>query len=59
MLRSKYPLVMNPVLEQKDWASFEKYPTPREGMPLKWDQSIVQVVRGNLGGGADLIAWIE
>ena len=39
-------------LEKEDWASFEDYPTPREGVPLDCDQSILQVVAGKISGGA-------
>ena len=53
VLRGKHPKARRPELKKEDWASFEDYPTPREGVPLDCDQSILQVVEGKLSGGAD------
>ena len=39
-------------MEREEWASFEAYPVPRQGVPIDCDQSLVQVVWGGLGGGA-------
>ena len=52
VLRGKHPKARRPEIEKEDWASFEDYPTPREGVPLDCDQSILQVVAGKLSGGA-------
>ena len=52
VLRSKHPKARRPELEKEDWASFEEYPTPREGVPLDCDQGILQVVAGKLSGSA-------
>ena len=52
VLRGKHPMARQPELEKENWASFEDYPMPREGVPLDCDQSILQVVAGKLSGGA-------
>ena len=52
VLRGKHPMARRPELEKEDWASFEDYPTPREGVPLDCNQSILQVMAGKLSGGA-------
>ena len=52
MLRGKHPKARRPEFEKEDWASFEEYPTPREGVSLDCDQGILQVVAGKLSDGA-------
>ena len=52
VLREKHPDLRIPDLGQDDWASFEKYATCRESVPVDCTQEMVEEVAGKLQGGA-------